>query len=225
MALVRPTLVSLAEVDLAMATKLAGISITLLESGSTQVPVLLEDDWPPEKARYPRLTVELIGEDEDFEDHEASDDVYEAAYDDTQDPPERTMRTVPEDVMLTYQIKGWVKNDTAAARELEEKVRVALGRRTYLEIPKRDAEDVERKLWLFQEGETVLLRERSFDELIYQTAWTYTVRCELDRGGEVVEKTVKTLEMGLWNGLEADTDKKKYRSFQYDDSTFTPVEE
>jgi hypothetical protein len=224
MALVRPTLVTLGEVDLGLKTKLTGISVTLLTGGSTVVPVIMEEQVPPVHESYPRITIELIGENEAFENFEASDDYYEAGYDDTQDPPEFSMNTVPECVKLIYQIKGWVKNDTAAARELYEKMRIILGRRTYMTIPKVDPADIVRELWMLQEGTTVFLKESENDELILQTVWTYGIFAELARTStSQTEKAVKQITWDLYQGVSDDnTENELFRRFTYDDDSFTP---
>jgi hypothetical protein len=221
MALVRPTLVTMEEVDDALVDRLDDFTVTLLGVGATAVPVILEENVPVEDKVYPRITIECLGEVEAFENHHAEDgDGYLTDIDDGPTPNLNTMRATPESVKLRYQISAWVKNDTAAIRSLMQKFRAEVGRRDRLVIAQPAPEDVARSLWLMQEGDTILLKERPGDELILQAVWTYGIFCELDRGGESIEKAVHQLEFGLWQGVDKDA---KYRSFQFDADSFTPL--
>ena len=216
---VRPTLVTLEEIDTAWAALFAGINITLLDGGSTAVPVNLEENIPVEQKQFPYLGIELLGEFENFESHEASWYQYTESTD-SSTPPVATVKNIPENVRLIYQIKAWVVNDTQGMRELIQDVRSKLGRRMYLSIPKVDpVNDVERDLWVFQEGEMDLVKIMDNDELVMQAVWVYSVLAELDRGGETTIKTVTHTEFGIWQGVNKDT---KFRSVEYDGTDYTP---
>jgi len=219
MALVRPTLVQIEEVDTALATLFTGISVTLLNGGSTSVPVYVEDRKPLVNKDFPAITIELQDDDQAYENYEASDDEYRSATDTGVTPNEITMTAVPENVKLRYQVTSWIKNDTAAARNLERSVRQLIRRRTSLAIAKRVAEDVSRSLYMIQEGSTVRLKERLDDEFVLQSSWTYGIYCELEQSGERVDKAIHTLEFGLYKGVDKDA---LYREFEYDTTTFTP---
>ena len=243
MANVRTTLVTLEELDDALAAKFSGIQVPTFSGGMVDVPVYLGEEFPPDARSYPRITIEISMIGDDYEDYEGDIDVYAESFDDTVDPPERIMKAMPEDVQIFYRIKAWVKNDTQMMRSLVQKMRAKLPRRSYLSIPKVDQDDTDRSVWMIQEGDTLLLKDPNpdpwprtgvagtDDELILQTVWTYGILAELEletpvpagateaAGGGIVEKTVKTLEFGLWKGVDKD---KKWRSFEYDADTFTP---
>lgn len=223
MALVRTTLVTLAEVDLALQTLFTGIQITLLDGGLTTVPVVLEENIPHGSASYPKITIELVDEDEGFEDAEGDYGIYVTDTDTTVSPYVITTKSTPENVKLFYQIKGWVADDTAAARELMGKIRALVGRRAALTIPKQISADVDRSLWMIQEGKNTLLKDNQGDELILQLVWQYGILCELDRGGETTEKGVVDLQFDIYKGVEQDPDEDElFRSVVFDDTTFTP---
>lgn len=223
MALIRPTLVTMEEIDTALALRYAGLTVTLLDGGLTTVPVLLEDNVPHDSASYPKITIEWQSDGEEEAEREGSYDQYVSAQNLVADPYEISMRDGPQKSRQIYQIKAWVKNDFAAMRALKGTMNALVGRKDYLTIAKTDPADVVRQLWMLQQGETTMVKERKGDELILQLVWQYAILCELDSGGAATEKAVKTVEMGLWKGVTEDEDVDVlYRRFTYDDTDFTP---
>ena len=215
---VRPTLCTFNDIDEALRLHFAGIQITLLDNGLTTVPVVVEETSLAEEdsggeRSFPRITIQLLSYGESTEEREGDSEWYKYQYDDVSDPPEWTMRAMPDPFRLMYQVSGWVINDTMAFRELIQEIQKKFDQRDYLTI------DSDRKVYVFQDGDVAIIKSPSTDEIVLQAAFTYVILAELEKEGEETVKTVKQLRLKLYKGLTTDF---LWREIVFDDTTATP---
>lgn len=163
--------VTIQAVDQALLTKYAGISIpTGALATTTAVSVFMEqpniEEFP--ERTFPSISMKLLSITPEYSSIQDSEDdeSEEVAYDDTVDPPVRSMREKPLPYRLQYSIDTWHKAIVGESRDLVSQTLIhrtrPRGSLTALNI-----DGVSTSMWMFWDGGVVVADEYDSDELIY----------------------------------------------------------
>lgn len=174
------TAVSLTNIDLALITRYSGMTISVAGT-PTAVEVFIEEPSTENYSEkvYPSVSLKLIAMNFDpTRSHSSDDDEEQIAYNDTVDPPERTMRLNPQPYSLLYSLDTWHKVRAIEDRDL---LATAIIEKTpprgYISVNNVDGET--EYCWVLWSGGVVTNDEEEEDYVVYHKTLTLNVFADL----------------------------------------------
>jgi hypothetical protein len=195
---------TLKAIDAALIAKYSGITITTSD-GDTGVTAFIEAPMPEvfDERTFPSISIKLLSvlpdytriyETEDFNDEETD-------YDDSVDPPVRSMRSKPLPYRILYSVDTWHRARAGESRDLVTEAILHRTRpRGSMTVQNIDGSNID--VWLFWEGGIRTLDEIDVDEIIYHKTLSvvvlaYLSTTEADTVSE--EQVVTAVDLDIYN--------------------------